>query len=176
MASKKEGGADPADDVGLTALERLEELAVDYAIDTHSMVSDLRDAQLEIFKHRPKPWGAMTEDEQRAVADALEHSAKELVRRAVEAIAARGKKPVRVLLTKISMGDGIVVTGKVKALGEVETDEAVMTLHHSRNKIVMLTVADVSDFTRENPDADIDADQPDLDFEAGGDDFDEFAD
>lgn len=173
MPPKGSGASSPADEfdeqeqIGLTAFERMDALATDYKIDTHSLVTDCRDAMLEQIKHRPKPWSTSTEDEQRQMADACEHAANELVRQVVEGIASRGKNPVRVLLTKIAMGDDIVITGKVKALGEVQTDEAVMTLHHSRNKIVMLTVADVSDFQQEHPDADIDPDEPPLDFEAG---------
>ena len=152
---------------GLTALERMEELAVDYNLDAGSLISDVQGFLLEQIKVRPKPWSASTEDEQRTCIDACEHAANELVRKVVEAVAARGKKPVRVLLTKVALGDDITVTGKVKTLSEPEADEAVMTLHHSRNKIVMLTVASVEDYRGEGSDFEPDPDQPDLGFEAG---------
>jgi hypothetical protein len=134
-------------------------------------VFDLRDFLLEQIKHRPKPWSATSQAEQRDVAAQCEHAAKEAVRQIVEAVAARGVDPIRVLLTKVNAGgDDIVITGKVKFLDAepTERDQSILSLHHAIGKFVMLTRATVEDYAGQGREAETDADEPPLNFEAGG--------
>lgn len=149
-------------------------------ISTGEMVFDVRDFLLDTIKARPKPWPATSQAEQRDVAAACEHAATELVRKVAEAVAARGVNPVRVLLTKVTLGDDIVIAGKVKTFDDEEEDSAVNILHHARGKHVMLTVASVDDYRGEGRDAETDADQPGFGFEGdtdlAGDDDDEGGD
>lgn len=155
------------------AIDRMENLATEAVLNDKSLVFDARDFLLDQIKSRPKPWSATSNQEQRDVAAACEHAGRELVRKIVEQIAANGKDPVRVLLTKVTLGDDIVINGKVKVLGEDEEDRAVTLLHSARGKHVMLTVASVEDYSGNAREAETDPDQPGLGFEAGSDDHDQ---
>jgi hypothetical protein len=156
----------------LSAIERLEQLATELALEPDALIVGIRDFLLQTIKDRPKPWSATSQAEQRDVAAACEHAATELVRKTVEAVAARGQVPVRVLLTKVNLAGDIVISGKVKTFDEAEEDQAVNTLHKAIGKHVLVTVASADDFKGEG-EAQTDADQADLVFEAGGGDGDE---
>jgi hypothetical protein len=149
-----------------TALDRMAGIVDDLELSTGELVFDVRDFLLDTIKQRPKPWSSTSQAEQRDVAAACEHSATELIRKIVEAVAARGVVPVRVLLTKVTLGDDIVIAGKVKTYSDDEADKAVMILHKAHGKHVMLTVASVEDYRGEGRDAETDVDEPPLDFEA----------
>jgi hypothetical protein len=154
----------------LTAIERLELVATDYQLDIDQLVPTARDFLVEQLKMRPKPWSAMSEDEQRDLFAAAEHAATELVRKTVEGIAAGGRsEPIRCLLTKFNHTDKITLTAEVKAFSEEETVAAVLGLHKARGKHVLLFVASVDDYRGDLGPA-IDPDEPDLDFAAGDDD------
>lgn len=148
-----------------TAIDRMEAMATDLEIDTGEMVFDVRDFLLNTIKARPKPWSGTSQAEQRDVAAACEHAAKELVRKVAEAIASNGVQSIRVLLTKVNMGTDIVISGKVKTFGEDEEDRAVLQLHRAIGKHVMLTRASADDYTGEGREADTDPDEPDFEFE-----------
>lgn len=171
-ADEKPKGVD-AEKQHSTAIERMENMADDLEIDTSEMVFDVRDFLLDTIKARPKPWSATSQAEQRDVAAACEHSAKQLVRKVAEAIATNGQEAVRVLLTKVAMGSDIVISGKVKAFGEGEEDRAVALLHHSLNKHIMVMPASADDYAGGDREAETDEDQTDFGFEAGDDDFDD---
>lgn len=170
----KQGGTagyDLSEKAHETAIDRMENLATDYEIDSRSLVPDVRDFLLDQIKARPKPWSATSNGEQRDVAAACEHAAVEIVRKIVEAVASSGKNdPIRCLLVGYAdKGDDIKVDLKVKALSTEETTEAVLGLHKAKGKHVLLTVASVDDYrgdgTRE---AELDPDEPTMNFEAGG--------
>lgn len=160
------------------ALDAMTNIADQLEIGTGEMVYDVRDFLLDTIKSRPKPWSATSQAEQRDVAAACEHAAREVIRKIVEAVAANGTDPIRVLLTKVNAGgDDIVITGKVKFLDAepTERDKAILALHHGIGKHVMLTRATVDDYTGNGRDAETDPDEPDLNFEAdaGGDEEEE---
>ena len=173
-----EGTAD-AEGQHSRALETMENIIDQTEISTGEMVFDVRDFLLDTIKSRPKPWSATSQGEQRDVAAACEHAAKELVRKVVEAIAASGGvDPIRVLLTKVNAGgEDIVITGKVKFLGaeQTERDKAILALHHGIGKHVMLTRASADDYTGNGREAETDADEPPLNFEAGSEEDDDEA-
>jgi hypothetical protein len=158
-----DGGA--AEEEHDTAIERMEEAATTFVLNTDTLVDDARDMLLEQIKQRPKPWSATSTAEQRDVAAACEHAAKELVRKVVEAVAASGREPVRALLTKIALGDDIVITAKLKTLGADEEDRAVVSLHGARGKHVLIIPASADDY-QGGRQAQTDPDEPGL-FEAG---------
>ncbi|APZ81798.1 hypothetical protein vBEliSR6L_33 [Erythrobacter phage vB_EliS_R6L] len=155
-----------------TAIDRMENMADELDIDTDEMVFDVRDFLLDTIKARPKPWSGTSQAEQRDVAAACEHAAKELVRKVAEAIAANGTSAIRVLLTKVNMGSDIVISGKVKTFGEEEEDAAVLALHRAIGKHVMLTRASADDYMGGEREAATDADEPDFGFEGEGDEDD----
>lgn len=152
-----------------TAIDRMESIGDDLDLDTEELVADVRDFLLDTIKARPKPWSGTSQAEQRDVIASCEHNAKELVRGVVEAVAARGVQPVRMLLTKVTMGNDTIITGKLKAYDEEEEDRAIKILHSSLQKHVMITAASVEDYQAEGRDVDGDPDEPDLEFEADSD-------
>lgn len=185
LAAEKTAGAEAASDSDsqpegwnaegehVLAVDRMEAIARETELGTSELVFDVRDFLLEIIKSRPKPWSATSQGEQRDVAAACETAANELVRKVVERIAARGVDPVRVLLTKVAMGNDIVITGKVKTFDSEEEVRAIKVLHTALNKHVMLTAASVEDYAGTPREAETDADQNDFGFEGddGEDDY-----
>jgi hypothetical protein len=156
-----------------TAIDRMEAMATDLVVNTDELVFDVRDFLLDTIKARPKPWSGTSQAEQRDVAAACEHAAKELVRKVAEAIASNGVQSIRVLLTKVNMGTDIVISGKVKTFGEEEEDRAVLQLHRAIGKHVMLTRASADDYTGDGREAATDPDEPDFGFEGDADDGEE---
>jgi len=161
-----------------TAVDRMHSMADEIELSTEEMVFDVRDFLLDTIKARPKPWSATSQAEQRDVAAACEHAAKQLVRQVAEVIAANGTHAIRVLLTKVNAaGEDLVVTGKVKFLDEEPTDRdrAILSLHHAIGKFVMLTRASADDYASGDREAETDPDEPGLEFEAGTEDADGFS-
>lgn len=158
------------------SIEAMDNITEALRITTEEAVFDARDFMLEQIKHRPKPWSATSQIEQREVAAKCENAARELVRQIVEAVASNGTQAIRVLLTKVNAsGDDIVVTGKVKLGGaeSSEHDAAILALHHAIGKHVMLNRATVEDYAGTGREAETEPDQQDLGFEAGGEDEEE---
>jgi hypothetical protein len=162
-------GLDLSEGAHSASIERMEAMATEAILRDSSLVYDGRDFLLDQIKSRPKPWSATSNAEQRDVAAACEHASREFLRKAIEIIAANGKEPIRVLLTKVTLGDDIVIAGKVKTFAEDEEDRAVALLHSARGKHVMLTIASVDDYSGNATEAATDPDQHGMGFEAGGD-------
>lgn len=144
----------------------LEALAEEHGLDTETLVGDLRDAMLSLFKHRLKPWGQMLAGDQRDVAGALELAAQTFVRKAVNMIAAGDRPNVRGRLKKFSH-DG----GKIVATIEVPLtdDGTILAINHACGQEVLIITADPNPFGGERRGADVDEDQADLGFQAGSD-------
>lgn len=156
-----------------TALERMEAAASAVMLEAGRLVDGLQLAILEQIKLRPRPWKETSEDEQRDVIAACLHAAKELVRKTVETVvetvAGNGTGAVRVLLTKINIGDDIVISGKVKVADPTNEDAAVTMLHHARGKHVLVMPASADDF-HAGTEVRAEADEPPLNFEADDED------
>ncbi len=162
-----EAGLDLSEEAHNGAIARMEAMATETEIDSASLISDVRDFLIDQIKCRPKPWSATSRAEQIEVASSCEHAGKELIRKIIEQVAAGGRESVRVLLTKIAIGDDIVITGKVKAFESSAEEQAVHTLHHARGKHVLLTVASLDDYNGQSRPAETMPDEPPLNFEAG---------
>lgn len=150
-------------------IERMETMASEAVLNTRSLVFDTRDFLLDQIKARPKPWSVTPFDEQRDVAAACEHAAKELVRKIVEAIATDNRTSIRALLESYSEKDGLKASLKIKTFDDEEALAAVVGLHRAVGKHVMITVASADDYAEERRDPDLEEDQRGLDFEAGSD-------
>jgi hypothetical protein len=161
-------GLDLSEGAHTLAIDRMEAMATEAVITDRNLIAFARDFLLDQIKARPKPWSATSPGEQRDVAAAAEHAAQELVRKIAEAIATGGRSSVRVLLTKVTLGDDIVIAGKVKTLDHEDEDRAVVALHGARGKHVMVIAASADDY-RGGPEAQTDVEEPGLDFEAGSD-------
>lgn len=161
------GYAENAEQQHTTAIDRMRNMGEEAVLSDRSLVFDVRDFLLDQIKSRPKPWSATSTMEQREIAAVCEENAETLIEKILNVIASRGEKSVRVLLTKINIGDDIVIAGKVKMADPADEDEAVTALHHARGKMVILTPASLQDYKSVKREAETMPDQPDFPFEAG---------
>lgn len=157
-------GDDEQDGIRTDAMEAAAERA---ELIAGTLVGDMRDAMMEVFKHRPKPWSQMLAGEQKDVATALEYAAKRIVNSAVLALAAEDRPSIQAVFKGYADKAG-ELTGTVKFLNVQDDD--VLALHRASGKTILLVVADSQAFTGQRREAGVDADQPDLEFEAGGED------
>lgn len=148
-----------------TRIRHLETIGEGIQIDIGTLVGDVRDGLLEVFKHRPKPWSHHSPDEQRDVATALEYVATEVVRRAVQLIAADDRPSIKAKLVSYQDKGGDV-TGSLKFF-EVD-DAGALALRHASGKEVLLITADSTSYSGQRRNA-IPPDQQGLPFEAGSD-------
>lgn len=132
-----------------------------------ALVAATVETMVEFFRHRPKPWSAMGQAEQRDLMAATEYFAKELVRRVVEEVASDDRTRIRALLESYTEKDGIRVTLKVKPFGEEEALAAVIGLHKAQGKHVLITVASADDYAGVAPADTSEPEQRDLGFESG---------
>lgn len=160
-------GEDELDGINTDAMEAAAERA---ELIAGTLVGDMRDAMMEVFKHRPKPWSQMLAGEQKDVATALEYAAKRIVNSAVLALAAEDRLSIKAVFKGYADKAG-ELTGTVKFL-EVQ-DADVLALHRASGKTILLVVADSQAFSGQRRDADVQDDQADMDFEAGGGDDDD---
>ena len=160
-------GEDELDGIATDAMEAAAERADLIAA---TLVGDLRDSMMEVFKHRPKPWSQMLAGEQKDVATALEYAAKKIVNKAVLALAAEDRPSIKAVFKGYADKVG-ELTGTVKFL-EVQ-DADVLALHRASGKTILLVVADSQAFSGQRRDADVQDDQADMNFEAGGGDDDD---
>jgi hypothetical protein len=157
-------GENEMDGVNTDALEAAAERAELIAA---SLVGDMRDAMMEVFKHRPKPWSQMLAGEQKDVATALEYAAKIVVNKAVLALAAEDRPSIKAVFKGYADKAG-ELTGTIKFV-DVQDDD-VLALHRASGKTILLVVADSQAFTGQRREADVQEDQTGMDFEASGDD------
>lgn len=153
------------------ALDAIEDIVADSIVEADTLAGDVRDCLLEIIKHRPKPWGQMTEAEQNDTARTIEYASRDLVTKVVEAIAAKQAEntPIRAILESYTEKDGIKAALKIKTIGEDDAAVAVVSLHKARGKVVMITLASAQDYMGERGEFEADPDQAGLEFEAGSD-------
>lgn len=145
--AEQEGEGWDAEGEHTLAVDRISNMGDDLTVKRDGMIEEIRDFLLDIIKTRPKPWSGTSQAEKRDVAAACEHASGELVRKVIEAVASGGTDSVRVLLTKVTMGNDVVISGKVKAFDPHEEHKAISTLHGALNKHVMLTVANKDDYS-----------------------------
>lgn len=81
--------------------------ATDNAIDSSTLLGDLRDAILDRLRTMPKPWQAMSDDEQKELMEGCERVASHLVHEAVRIIASKGFPTINGKLVKVQVKDGM---------------------------------------------------------------------
>lgn len=134
-------------------------------IDLSSAVQGIRDATLEVFKHRRDPWHKLSTQEQKDMATAIELGAKISVRKTAELMAAQGRPHVRAMLKRYQDDGGKIGVTLEIAMADTPT---VVQLHQASGKEVIIITADASEFANGKPPA-TQPDEPALDFEAGSD-------
>lgn len=125
---------------------------------------DLRDALLEVFKHRPKPWSACSEMEQRDIVGALDDVAEKLINKAARIIASEGSDAVSATLESVTMKDGLKITAKA-----VFSLDGVDMLAGAQGGEILIVNSDSRRMMRHRAPVKIDKDQPEL---IGGDEGD----
>ncbi len=165
-SGKTEGGDDDqSEQVALqeTALDRLENTVNEVTLGTASLVADVTETILELFKRRPKPWSACSPQEQRDVAKVAQFAAKELVKNIVTVVAANNRPSIRATLDGISVTDKIVGKFKLNSLPEDQMAETLAELYHANRKTILIITADSGEYETTNRDP-VEPEEPELQF------------
>ncbi|MDZ7824521.1 MAG: hypothetical protein U5K75_11125 [Ahrensia sp.] len=158
MTKKKDVIEQPDADVevaaSVTALEAVPE-SCEMALKT--LQGDLRDALLEVFKHRPKPWSACSETEQRDIAYGLEDISEKLVAKAARIIASKGFEAVSATLESVTIKEGLKITAKA-----VFSTHAIEMLAGAQGGEILIVNCDAGRMMHQRAPVKIDKDQPEL--------------
>jgi hypothetical protein len=138
---------------------RIEKTAESAVLDTRTLVGDIRDALLEIFKTRPKPWSQYLEDEQRQIAAALEQAARDLVNGAVQLINEDADEGFTAKLEQYTDKGGL----KIALTAEATTDN-VIACHRAQGQYVKILRVDPKPYSSARRDPAIDPDAPEMTF------------
>ena len=132
-----------------------------------SLVGGLVHAMIECLRNRPAAWKDMNVSEQRNVVGAFSSAAKTMVVKALTLIAAEDRPMIRARLESYGEKDaGIKAALKIVNFDAKELQQAIVGLHKSVNKDVLIIMADASDYDK-NPGTDpIAAEEPELSFES----------
>lgn len=122
-----------------------------------TLLGDMREARLQLFKDRPRGWDQMREDEQRDFVRAIEQAVKIELREIVNVVAKQGQVSIVAKLESYSEKDGFKIS-----LSAPSTKDIAMALFDAQGSNVVLFRADDSKFHGQARDADIMPDQPAL--------------
>lgn len=106
-------------------------------LDTETLRGDIRDEVLREFKHMPKSWQTMNEEEQQRIITRAADVADKLVRRAVDLVAARGLPALPIEVGKFTV-DGAAIKGTFECYAD---DESLLRIKHLANKRAMFVLA-----------------------------------
>lgn len=126
---------------------------------TKTLAGDLRDFLLDRLKHdhNPLPWNVRPEKDQEATIERATAAAERIVTRAVEMIAADGRKVIRATLVKVAIKD--VIQGVVELS---KSDAQRHDLIDSTGSEVMIVVSDASAYMGQRGKVEIVKDQASL--------------
>jgi len=124
-----------------------------------TLAGDLRDFILDRLKHdhSPLPWNVRPEADQRDAINRATSAAERIVQRAVEVIAADGRKVIKATLVKVAVKD--VIQGVVEML---KSDAQRHDFFDATGSEVMIVVADASAFLGARGEVKVDKDQKSL--------------
>lgn len=152
MANKEEPKAGaakaPKEESNLSAgfESRAAELLDTFDLKADSIGGALQVLVLDLFKHRPKPWDAMLEDEQRSVARSIRNAVNEALSEACLMIAEGGQHSILARLEKF-VGKGGKYQASLVAQGG---PELAMELAKLDGRTVVIIDADARDFDGES--------------------------
>jgi hypothetical protein len=160
--------AAPGDDVDTVfdrRLERLTALVEGAQFETGTVFGDVRDLVLDLFKHRPAVWSAMSNSQQRDTIRFVEDKAKEIVRRMVLVIA-REESPS---IDATFLDDFKVKNDAIEAKLKIEhiDAEVLVGLYGMAGQRVVIVSADDRRFMSARRDPATDPDQPEMEFATG---------
>lgn len=140
-------------------LEKLEELALNCEFESGTLVGDIRDLMLRLYKERAKNWSQLSAGEQRDVVAMTTGVAKTVIRKVVRVVAEEDKVAIHASLKGYSASDGFDI--KLKSNADEET---ALELYRMNGREVILTLADASGYEGQRKDPSIDEDQAPLPF------------
>lgn len=114
-------------------------------LNTETLRGDIRDQVLSEFKHLPKPWQAMNEEEQDWLIRRASDIADGLVRNAVDLIAARGLPALPIEVGKITV-DAAACKGTFECYAD---DDNLLRIRHLQGSRAMFVLASPSAFNGE---------------------------
>lgn len=144
-------------------IERLLQIAERAEFEAGTLTGDLRDAMLEMFRNRKKPWDMLSETEQRTIAQGLDNVARLFLRKAVVVVAEQDAPSVHAKLSGFNIKDG-AIKGTFTAVGDIESVTRLFAL--DGHEVILLS-ADSRPFHGQRRDPDIDPDAPELSFPDG---------
>lgn len=156
MASKKKvNGTHPTPEVDIDELET--DAVVEVATDT--LTGDIRDFMLDRIRYEQdkRPWDERSEFDQRDTIARVEAKVRDVITRAVEMIAANGRRTIKATLAQVTVKDGIKATIEMSRF-----DEQRHALIDSTGSRILIVVADPEDFTGERAPVEVKPDQSDL--------------
>lgn len=157
------GKHEAAHEAMLATLEAVAEDSNITSADLKQLVAVNRDAMIEVFKHRQKPWGQLSAGEQGDVAKALEHASKILVRKIVVILAAQNRPHVRAKLEGYGEDSGVKIKLSLAAMTPEDQSTAILLLHGAVRKEVLIVTADAEAHAGAKK-AKIEPDDPELKF------------
>jgi hypothetical protein len=134
----------------------IEAAADQFAPVANVLRGDCRDAMLNVIRGAVD-WGKYSEAQQHDVNTAVDYAAEQIVRKAVQAVAAEGRDVVTLKLEQVAVKDGL----KIVCSGGY-THDALVLLGEAQGKAVQLTVADASAFDGQRGPAPVEPDQKEL--------------
>jgi len=154
MAKPKQVIVAPNDDL---ADEAAHHRIVD--LTTETLTGDVRDFILDTLRYEQdkRPWNQRSESDQHETIHRVESRVHDVVRRAVEMIAAQGLRTIRATLEQVTIKDGIKGTITLSKF-----DEQRHALADATGSSILIVVADPEAFTGEQAPVEIALDQPDL--------------
>jgi hypothetical protein len=158
--------ADEADDTNVdkpndtvAKIERMVE-AADW--NTSTLVGDMADTMLDLFKTRDRVWWQTLESDQREIVAAIRNAAQDIVGKAVRIIASAGDDGFYAKLEKYGEGGGLKISLAAEA-----TEANVLACHRAHNQFVVVKRHDPASFSGTRRDPTITPDQPPLEFSDG---------
>lgn len=124
-----------------------------------TLVGTIRDNILDVFKNHGD-WKKLPEGKQRDLADGVEHVAKEVIRKSANIIAGRGFKSMHGTLKAVNVKDGLKLTVEASKAVECRQD-----LIDAQGGGITIVLSDISPYTTERSEPDIDLDEPQLPIE-----------
>lgn len=155
MARKPKKEAAPAADTDLD--DDIQEQTI--AVARETLTGDIRDFVLDRLRHEQdkKPWHQRSEADQRDTVHSVESGVREAITKAIEILAAGGRRTIKATLDQVTVKDGVV--GKLVLSRH---DPLRHALFDSVGSTVLIVVADPDDFTGERAPVEIHPDQGDL--------------
>lgn len=141
-------------------VERLSRIAEEAEFESGTLVGDIRDGLLDIFKARPKLWSQMSESEQRDLARGLESVAKVVLKKLVIVLAEEENVSVHATLKGYAV-DG--ETFKLKVVAKGDEDTAAELFRMDGHEVILIR-ADARRHHGQRSDGGVQADQPTLAF------------